>query len=97
MKITRKTYVAGYELAPAPIEGLGWVATGIGTDPSRNFHKGLFGLGDTPEAATKALAQTIRDALTGPLAAQRGWAPGRFDQIVLMHATSFAVDQLPES
>ena len=96
MKITRKTYVAGYELAPAPIESLGWVATGIG-QPGRDFHKGLFGLGDTTEAATKALAQSIRDALAGPLATQRGWAPGRFEQIVLMHATSFAVDQLPEA
>ena len=27
MKINRNTYVAGYELAPAPIEGIGWVAT----------------------------------------------------------------------
>lgn len=92
MKIHRNTYVAGYELAPAPIEGLGWVATGIGTQPGRTFHKGLFGLGDTPEQATAALAQAIRDALHGPIAAGRGWAPDRFTQIVLMHATAFPMD-----
>ena len=92
MKIDRRTYVAGYQLAPAPIEiGGGWVATGIG-QPGRNFHKGLFGLGETPEAATEALAQSIRDAVRGPLGAERHWEPDRFTQIVLMHATAFPMD-----
>ncbi|WP_430787168.1 hypothetical protein [Actinoplanes sp. G11-F43] len=94
MKITRSTYVAGYVLAPVP--GMGWMATGIGTG-QHDFHKDLFGIGDTPEQAAAALARAIRDALHSPLAAARGWAPGRFDQIVLMLATRFAMDDLSAS
>lgn len=94
MKITRSTYVAGYVLAPVP--GIGWMATGIGAG-QHSFHKDLFGLGDSPEQATAGLAQAIRDALHSPLAAERGWAPDRFDQIVLMLATRFTMAELPES
>lgn len=92
MKATKDTYIAAYTLAPAQITG-GWVATAT----ERSFHAGLYGLGDTPELAVQALAGSIRDALRGPLAAQRGWAPDKFTRIMLMQATAFEMDALPEA
>lgn len=93
MKGTKDTYIATYALAPSQIDGIGWVATA--TD--RSFHNGLFGMGETPELATRGLAQTIRDALRGPAAAQRGWAPDRFTRVLLMHAVQYDLDELPDA
>ncbi|GAB1646818.1 hypothetical protein [Krasilnikovia sp. MM14-A1259] len=93
MKVDKNTYVAAYTLAPAQIEGLGWVATG--TD--RSFHKGLFGIGETPELAARNLAGAIRDALRSPAAAKRGWALDRFNRVVLMQAVQYQMDELPEA
>ena len=92
MNVTKGTYVATYALAPAQI-GSGWVATAT----ERTFHKGLFGMGETPELAIQGLAQAIRDALRGPAAAQRGWAPDRFTRVLLMHAVEYKLDELPEA
>lgn len=93
MKAPTGTYIATYTLAPAQIDGIGWVATAT----ERTFHKGLFGMGETPELAIQGLAQTIRAALHGPAAAQRGWAPDRFTRVLLMHAVEYDLATLPDA
>ena len=82
-----------YTLAPAQIDSTSWVATAT----ERTFHKGLFGMGETPELAIQSLAKTIRDALHGPAAAKRGWTPDRFTRVLLMNAVAYDLATLPES
>ncbi|MEU1813003.1 hypothetical protein [Micromonospora aurantiaca (nom. illeg.)] len=85
--IARDTYVANFRIADAEIGG-GYAATAYG----RSFHEGLFGTGETPEAAKQNLVEVIADALRGPLGVEKGFEKGRFTRIMLVSAEVFDIE-----
>jgi diacylglycerol kinase family enzyme len=85
--IARDTYVAQYRVTDAEMGG-GFVATAYG----RSFHEGLFGTGETPEAAKKMLVEVLADALRGPLGVEKGFEKGRFTRILLMSSEVFDIE-----